>query len=184
MFLKISETSQENISVGVSKVPGPQTCNFIKKWIRHRCFHVKLMKFLRTTILKNISERLLLSYQKIRDSVMFTRTQTIHAALTCFFHNKMWYFFPLFVIVLQSKLQNTAVARRDFLREIRSGVYWFGMEWLFRQKTVVSIQVFQAIDMIFVTDFSHATLIKKKRNLAIDQRGTGWSNFFFCKQLK
>lgn len=77
------------------------------------------------------------------------------------------------MIVLQSKLQNTAVARRDFLREIRSGVYWFGMEWLFRQKTVVSIQVFQAIDMIFVTDFSHATLIKKKRNLAIDQRGTG-----------
>ena len=37
-----------------------QACNFIKKRLRHRCFSVKFAKFLRTPILKNISEPLLL----------------------------------------------------------------------------------------------------------------------------
>ena len=35
------------------------TCNFIK--LQHRCFSVRFAKFLRTPILKNICERLLLS---------------------------------------------------------------------------------------------------------------------------
>ena len=34
--------------------------NFIKNIHRHRCFHVNITKFLRTPILKNICERLLL----------------------------------------------------------------------------------------------------------------------------
>ena len=42
------------------KVETPQACNFIKKRLIHRCFLVKLAKFLRTPILKNICERLLL----------------------------------------------------------------------------------------------------------------------------
>ena len=37
-----------------------QTCNFIKKRLQYRCFPVKLAKYLRTPILKNIYERLLL----------------------------------------------------------------------------------------------------------------------------
>ena len=36
-----------------------QTCNFIKKRLQHWCFPVKLAKFLRTSILKKICERLL-----------------------------------------------------------------------------------------------------------------------------
>ena len=37
-----------------------QVCNFVKKRLRHKCFHLKFVKFLRTPILKNICERLLL----------------------------------------------------------------------------------------------------------------------------
>ena len=37
-----------------------QTCNFIKKRLQHRCFPMKLAKFLRTPILKNICKRLFL----------------------------------------------------------------------------------------------------------------------------
>ena len=39
---------------------GLKACNFIKKRIQHRCFPVKLMKFLITLILKNICKGLLL----------------------------------------------------------------------------------------------------------------------------
>ena len=37
-----------------------QACNFIKKRLQHMCFPVNIGKFLRTRILKNICERLLL----------------------------------------------------------------------------------------------------------------------------
>ena len=36
-----------------------KVCNFIKKRLQHMCFHVNIVKFLRASILKNISERLL-----------------------------------------------------------------------------------------------------------------------------
>ena len=35
-------------------------CNFIKKRLQHRCFLVKLAKFVRKSIFKNICERLLI----------------------------------------------------------------------------------------------------------------------------
>ena len=38
-----------------------QTCNFIKKGLQYSCFLVKFAKFVRTPILKNICEQLLLS---------------------------------------------------------------------------------------------------------------------------
>ena len=53
------------------KTDVPKTCNFIKKRLRHRCFPVKfdfyfyLTKFLRTSNLKNIYERLLLSLPNV-----------------------------------------------------------------------------------------------------------------------
>ena len=58
VFLKICEISQENISVGVSS---KWSCRptLLKS---HMCFLVKFRKFLRTPILKNIWERLLLSF--------------------------------------------------------------------------------------------------------------------------
>ena len=43
-----------------NNVAGLQACNFIKKILQHWCFPIKFAKFLRTPILKNISERLLL----------------------------------------------------------------------------------------------------------------------------
>ena len=43
-----------------NKVAGLKTCNSIKKRHQRTCFPVKLAKFLRTLILKNICERLLL----------------------------------------------------------------------------------------------------------------------------
>ena len=42
------------------KVASLQVCNVIKKRLLHRCFPVKFEKFLRTPILKNICEQLLL----------------------------------------------------------------------------------------------------------------------------
>ena len=36
-----------------NKVAGPQLCNFVSKRLQHRCFAVKLAKFLRTPIFKN-----------------------------------------------------------------------------------------------------------------------------------
>ena len=58
MFLKFS---QENTCVGVSFF-SLKTYYFIKKRLQQRGFHVKFAKFLRTPILKNISERLLLKF--------------------------------------------------------------------------------------------------------------------------
>ena len=46
------------------KVAGLQACNFIIKRRQHRCFPMNFAKFLRTPILKNISEKLLLSLGK------------------------------------------------------------------------------------------------------------------------
>ena len=44
-----------------NKARGLQVCNFIKKRLQQRVFLVNIAKFLRTTILKNICERLLLN---------------------------------------------------------------------------------------------------------------------------
>ena len=57
------QNAQENVCVGVSfnKVSRLQACKFIKKGLQDRClFPVNLVKFLRTCILENISELLLL----------------------------------------------------------------------------------------------------------------------------
>ena len=42
------------------KVAGLQPCSYIKKRLEHWCFPVKFAKFLRTSTVKNIFERLLL----------------------------------------------------------------------------------------------------------------------------
>ena len=43
-----------------NKAAGPQTLNFFKKGLQHKCFPSNFAKFLRTPILKKICERLLL----------------------------------------------------------------------------------------------------------------------------
>ena len=52
---------QESTCVGGSfnKVTGLRACKFSKKRLHHRLFHVNIGKFLRTSFLKNICERLL-----------------------------------------------------------------------------------------------------------------------------
>ena len=56
--LKISQISQEN-----NYLQGwSPASNFIKKTLQHRCFPRKFEKLLKTPILTNISERLLLSW--------------------------------------------------------------------------------------------------------------------------
>ena len=57
-FLKLLQYSQES-----KCVCGLKACNFIKKRLQHRLFLVNMAKFLRTPILKNICERLLLEFQ-------------------------------------------------------------------------------------------------------------------------
>ena len=47
-----------------SQVCNLRDCNFIKKRLQPRCFLVNIAKFLRTAILKNISERLPLIFNK------------------------------------------------------------------------------------------------------------------------
>ena len=48
-----------------NKAAGLLTCNLIKKRLQHRCFPVNIAKFLKTPILKNICEGLLLCEMKI-----------------------------------------------------------------------------------------------------------------------
>ena len=63
LFLKILQYLQETpMSESVfNKVSGLQACNCIKKRLQQMLF-VNIVKFLRTSILKKICERLLLKY--------------------------------------------------------------------------------------------------------------------------
>ena len=45
-----------------NKVAGLELCNFIKKILQHRCFPANIAKFLRTPILNNICEQVLLYF--------------------------------------------------------------------------------------------------------------------------
>ena len=58
----IPQISQQNTCLEslLDEVASLKACNIIKKGLQHRCFQWNLRKFLRTPILKSISERLLL----------------------------------------------------------------------------------------------------------------------------
>ena len=57
------------------KIPlGLQDCCFIKKRLQHRCFPVNIANFLRTAILKNIWERLLLHLTDFSEQLVFRET--------------------------------------------------------------------------------------------------------------
>ena len=58
VFLKISQYSNENTCIEVFFL-GLQACNFIKR-LQYRCLPVNIVNFLRTPIVKNIWEWLLL----------------------------------------------------------------------------------------------------------------------------
>ena len=60
VFSKLLQYWQENTCVGVffNKIAGLQICNFfLKKRLQHRCSPVSISKFLKTLILKSISQR-------------------------------------------------------------------------------------------------------------------------------
>ena len=53
-------------SLFLIKLEDLRACNFIKERLHHRCFPVDIVKFLRTSILKNIHKQLLLILLKFR----------------------------------------------------------------------------------------------------------------------
>ena len=92
MFLEISQNSQENVCARVSfliKLQRPAT--LLKKILRHRCFPVNFVKFLRTTFSQNTSGRLLLFYWKLPENRLvkleypFTKKEYHHKL----FHEKL-----------------------------------------------------------------------------------------------
>ena len=69
------------------KIAYLKVCNFLKKGAKHRCFPVNIAKFLRTLILKNIFEKMLVTVRKyaINDIVQLLYDQLstgIHNAST------------------------------------------------------------------------------------------------------
>ena len=60
LFLKFCNMHRKTPVLESIKATRRQACNFIKKWLQRRCFLVKIAKFLRTPVLENIWERLLL----------------------------------------------------------------------------------------------------------------------------
>ena len=52
-----------------NEVAGLRIYSFIKKRLQHRCFPVKLKKFLRTSILKNICDRMLLKISTLQKNL-------------------------------------------------------------------------------------------------------------------
>ena len=74
IFLKIYKISRENTCVGVC-------LNFIKKRLQHRYFPVKFTNFLRTPILENICERLLLTI--VARNSLETRVVLIEIFMLC-----------------------------------------------------------------------------------------------------
>ena len=71
----------------VNKVAGLKAYNFIKKRFQHRCFPVNIQKILRTTVLKNIRESLLLKcydYIKIRQIIYNTYKLVSTTLTSCF----------------------------------------------------------------------------------------------------
>ena len=66
VFLKILQYSQESTCAEslLNTIAGLQPCNYIKKYLQHRCFPVNIVKFLRTSILRNICEQMLLKFNE------------------------------------------------------------------------------------------------------------------------
>ena len=89
-----------------------QACNLIKKRLQHRCFPVKLAKFLRKSILKNICERLLLK-------IITLRKKTIHRFLS---HNYDFHNNTITFEALKFLLSFCAVFANLFYKNIRSSL--------------------------------------------------------------
>ena len=75
VFIKSSQILQENVCVSVF-------CNFNKKRLQHRCFPVRFAKFLRTLILNNSCERLVLKYTTNHNRNVIWKSEILMANLT------------------------------------------------------------------------------------------------------
>ena len=111
------------------KVP-TKSCNFIKKRLQHRCFLVNIAKFLRTPILKNICERLLLNFSHKVSNKYWTSLLNRQ-------HNVGWFLLRRFVdlVTIYSLL---TVKRNHFntillldLQKNRSKVKYCSKDYLF-----------------------------------------------------
>ena len=81
-----------------SQVCNLKDCNFIKKRLQPRCFLVNIAKFLRTAILKNISERLPLIFNK-------NVNQTLHEQKHVTFNNAVTISLTLKILSQPSQTQ-------------------------------------------------------------------------------
>ena len=99
---KTSPILKENTCVGV----------FIKKRLQHRCFPVKIAKFLRTSILKNICDRLLLKISSLQKKLYID-----------FFHKIMTFIIITIIFeALKFLLSFCAVFANLFYKNIRSSL--------------------------------------------------------------
>ena len=78
-----------------NKVAGPQTSKFIKEHLQHRCFPVRFVKFSRASNLKNISERLLLTFECLKK--YYAGVETL--PLLMIFIMKGWNFLIVKIVV-------------------------------------------------------------------------------------
>ena len=84
------------------KAAGLKACKFIKKRLQHRCFPVTFAKFLKTTILKNICQQLILSCAQMR--LPISESASINPTLNCWVDGKDTY--KKYVKLVQNHQQN------------------------------------------------------------------------------
>ena len=72
-----------------------KACNFIKKTLQHRCFPMNIAKFLRTPILRNIWEQLLLETQTYITYPWSALLSLVEKSLIGWFINAQKYIFRL-----------------------------------------------------------------------------------------
>ena len=123
MLSKISQYSQKKTCAGVFQVcvEGLQARYFIKKRLQHRCFPVNIAKFLRTPILKNICEWLLLiilwspSWKSISDKCLSSQ----QAFVLSWWGRLKDALKTSFVFVFRRRLQNVLIKKNMFALALR-----------------------------------------------------------------
>ena len=99
-----------------------KACNFIKKWLQHRCFRVKFVRFLRTSILENMRTAAsmgCLFRRKIKESARWhTSVFAYFACFTCLSWSRAHHASVLYVIACLACLTCSRVWRVGVLQKI------------------------------------------------------------------
>ena len=87
---------------------GLRPATLLKKRLRHRCFPVSLVKFLRTTLLQNASGRLLLCFIRGRKNILFTLS----------WKKQSWYGYTV-LFLLETFIQNLILGFFDKIKKFK-----------------------------------------------------------------